>query len=141
MTEFFRSPVYIQMVLSTCVQSILGAFLMKFAKINFWRPQTYTLFLLIMPFFERAPECYATRDILSLVLKCKSFMSSLREKIENGTTQVGLGEMGRLKSTFSVFLRDHAPLEDTHLPPYESDLKFFFAICISEVGVINIHTI
>ena len=114
------------MVLSTCVQSILGAFLIKFAKINFWRPQTYTLILLIMPFFERAPEFYATRDMLSLVIKCKPFMSSLRKKFENGTTQVGLGEIGRLKSTFSVFLRDHAPFEGTHLPPYESDPNFFF---------------
>ena len=57
----------------------------------------YTLILLIIPFFERAPEFYATRNMSSLVLKCKPFISSLREKIENCTTQVSLGEIGRLK--------------------------------------------
>ena len=104
---------------------------MKFAKINFWMPQTYTSIWLNLTFFERAPEFYATRDMSSLVLKCKPIGSSLREKIENGTTQVGLGKIGWLKSTFSVFLRDHAPFGGTHLPPYESDPKVFFAICIS----------
>ena len=78
-----------------------------------------------MPFFERAPEFYATRDMSSLMLKCKYFGSNLREKIENVTTQVGLGEIARLKLTFSVFLLDHAPFEGTHLPPYESDPNFF----------------
>ena len=109
MTEFFRSPIYSHMALSTCVQIIISAYLMKFAKINFWRPQTYWLILVKMPLFERAPEFYATRDMSSLVLKCKPLVSSLREKIENGTTQVGLGDIGRIKSTFSAFLSDHAP--------------------------------
>ena len=69
----------------------------------------FALILLKLPLFERAPEFYATRDMSSLVLKCKSLVSSLREKIENGTTQVGLGDIGRIKSTFSAFLSDHAP--------------------------------